>query len=516
MAPPNQTFLAKAEALKPTLTETIQHPIALVRTIADPTLPLGWRIETDAPIEALATRTYKRGDSFIVDFGGHRTGHLSFHLTGVGRGVDAPVRLRLTFGEVVTDVAEPFHPFHGMLSESWLPEEIITIDFLPQPVHLPRRYAFRFVKFDIIDTSPNFSARFEDLQAHALTSAQGTMPPLPANYPADLQRIDAVAAATLRDCMQTVFEDGPRRDQRLWMGDARLQALASYATFPNLDLVRRCLYLFAAYTRADGLIAADVYEKPVTSHGNEFLPDYCLFFVAALNDYLQHTSDTALPRELWPTAKRQIEILSQYVQPNGVFLAPRNLWVFIDWHPSLERTAAMHAVFLFGLRQALDLSQRLGLASETAHYPVLIERLEAAALTNFYDAPSGLFLSGDNRQVSLASQAWMALAEVGTLPVRQLALTTALARQDAIRPVTPFLYHYIVEALLVSNLHPQALTLLRTYWGGMIQAGADTFWEAYAPETPRLAPYGDFHINSFCHAWSCTPSYLLRKYPLPT
>jgi alpha-L-rhamnosidase len=25
-----------------------------------------------------------------------------------------------------------------------------------------------------------------------------------------------------------------------------------------------------------------------------------------------------------------------------------------------------------------------------------------------------------------------------------------------------------------------------------------------------LSPYGDVRNNSFCHAWSCTPSWLLR------
>ena len=54
--------------------------------------------------------------------------------------------------------------------------------------------------------------------------------------------------------------------------------------------------------------------------------------------------------------------------------------------------------------------------------------------------------------------------------------------------------------------------LMRAYWGGMLKAGADTFWEAYSPDNPRVAPYNDFHVNSFCHAWSCTPSYLLRTY----
>ena len=38
----------------------------------------------------------------------------------------------------------------------------------------------------------------------------------------------------------------------------------------------------------------------------------------------------------------------------------------------------------------------------------------------------------------------------------------------------------------------------------------NTFWKIYDPAQPLRSPYGDIHINSYCHAWSCTPSYLLR------
>jgi hypothetical protein len=48
------------------------------------------------------------------------------------------------------------------------------------------------------------------------------------------------------NCMQEVFEDGPKRDRRLWLGDLRLQALVNDVTFGHHDLVRRCLYLLPA------------------------------------------------------------------------------------------------------------------------------------------------------------------------------------------------------------------------------------------------------------------------------
>ena len=66
-----------------------------------------------------------------VDFGEHLTGYLSFRALPAGSVADSPLRLRLTFGEVPTDVAEPLHPYTGWISAAWLPEETVTVDDLP-------------------------------------------------------------------------------------------------------------------------------------------------------------------------------------------------------------------------------------------------------------------------------------------------------------------------------------------------------------------------------------------------
>src|SRR5689334_14854252 len=209
-------WLSQAQALTPTLSQTEQAPVGLVHFTADPSLVLRYRVERDSS-GSLEERLLKKGDSFTLDFGGHRTGHFSFDLIGEGRGVDAPVRLRLTFGEVPTDVAEPLYPYTGLLAIGWLPDEVINVDYLPQSVHMPRRYAFRFVKVEVIDTSSTSAVRFRNVRATALTSS-GVAPAALRTGDDLLDRIDAVGVATLRDCMQTVFEDGPRRDQRLWLG----------------------------------------------------------------------------------------------------------------------------------------------------------------------------------------------------------------------------------------------------------------------------------------------------------
>ncbi len=503
-------LVAVAERLRPALRETLQRPLLLVRPVAAPSLALRWRMESDGPAEALADRLLKKGDVFTLDFGGHRTGYLSFRLVGVGRGVDAPARLRFTFGEIPTDVAEPLYPYKGALSSAWLPDEVVNVEYLPQDVRLPRRYAFRYVKVEVLDTSPNFGVRFEQLHAHAVTSAEGTLPPLPGSVPDDLRRIDEVAAATLRDCMQTTFEDGPRRDQRLWIGDLRVQALTNYVTFNNTSLVKRSLYLLAAFPRDDGSIPACVFEKPFPIQGHEYIGDYAVLYGVAVLEYVRATGDVEAARDLWPTVKKQLELVGRWVSADGLFVDPGGVWIFIDWNDALDRTASMHGVLLYAYRQAMELARLLGLESDVAAYGERVTTMATAARAAFYDSTRRVFVSGPRRQISMASQAWLAIAGVATKEQGAATLSAALKTPGVVQARTPYLTHYVVDAMLTCGLQTEALELVRSYWGGMVAAGAETFWEAYAPDDPLLSPYGDHHINSYCHAWSCTPSYFIR------
>ena len=78
--------------------------------------------------------------------------------------------------------------------------------------------------------------------------------------------------------------------------------------------------------------------------------------------------------------------------------------------------------------------------------------------------------------------------------------------------VTPYMYHHFIEALFQSGLPDLAKKYLQGYWGRMLEDGADTFYELYDPENKAASPYGDRLANSFCHAWSGTPAYFIRKY----
>ena len=52
---------------------------------------------------------------------------------------------------------------------------------------------------------------------------------------------------------------------------------------------------------------------------------------------------------------------------------------------------------------------------------------------------------------------------------------------------------------------------MKSYWGAMLKEGDVTYGEVFDPETPDYSPYEDKAIESRCHAWSCTPSYFIRR-----
>ena len=102
-----------------------------------------------------------------------------------------------------------------------------------------------------------------------------------------IREIDQVGLATLKECMQTVYEDGPKRDRRLWIGDLYLESLANMYSFKNDSLTKHCLYLLAGLSYQRGVAPSNVFERPTPHPQNNPLFDYALIYNAALKEYVQ-------------------------------------------------------------------------------------------------------------------------------------------------------------------------------------------------------------------------------------
>ena len=201
------------------------------------------------------------GESVTIDLGNHYVGRFSFKMWYADEYIDAPVRMEVRFLECERELADDYSEFNSGLCRSWLQDEIINVD-VPGVYSMPRRYAARYVQIKVI-AAPR-ALVLSDFVFEAETSAdEATLLPYTTGD-AELSLIDKIAVNTLKNCMQRVFEDGPKRDRRLWIGDLRLEALANYYTFDNEELVKRCLYLFAAAEpNKHGILPGYIYENPI-------------------------------------------------------------------------------------------------------------------------------------------------------------------------------------------------------------------------------------------------------------
>ncbi len=453
----------------------------------------------------------KAGDSFVLDLGNHYVGYFSFNMGYLEEYIDAPVRLSVKFLERESEIDEDFSVYNGWLCRSWLQDEVINVDF-PGEYKMPRRYAARYVKIEVLYSPKPLT--LSGFKFTAVTSADESKLKSADIKDPELKKIDEVAVNTLKNCMQRVFEDGPKRDRRLWIGDLRLEALANYYTFGHTSLVRRCLYLFAAADRNEhGFMPGYVYENPIFFSGNWYLEDYSLLYVCTLCDYLAHTEDEKTFLELYPVAKSIMDATHSILDENGIAIAPTtDEDIFIDWCEGLEKKTAFMGVYLYTLDLWVKALKSLNM-EETVEYG---ERLTAGRLA----AKKNLFSSDrcapineyDKGQYSVHATAWLILGGAIEGEEAKRAIMLALSDEDSLKPFTPYMHHYTAEALIRCGLTDEAERYIRSIWGDMVRMGADTFFEAYSKGDPAFSPYGDSKVNSMCHAWSCTPTYFIRKF----
>ncbi len=511
-----EEWLSKAEHNMPKLIIQEKRPQKVVKVVGDNTFYQGWKIVPAGDIKSFYGMAFPKNTAIILDFGEHLTGHLSFSLASGKKTPDSPARLRFTFGEVPSEMAVPFDPYPGTLSRAWLQDETITVTTVPGTVTIPRRVAFRYLKIEIV-AAPSYDFSFSDIVCFATTSA-GDMPEsLPVSVPQRIRDIEHTALVTLKECMQTVYEDGPKRDRRLWIGDLYLESLGNNYSFQQFDITRRCLYLIASVCNSQGYLFPNVFEKPSPhAEGLIVLYEYALLFGPTLKDYLEASGDKATAKDLWPVVKKQNDIIHKYLGKDNIMdfnKLQKDFWVFMDWRDGLHKEVAVQGVALFALQQTLELAKMLGCEDEVADLPGRIKSMKSAARETFLDKGTGLYIGKLNKQTSYASQIWMILGGVATGKDGAKALTALETANDVCYPGTPYLYHYYIQALINCGLHAEAKEKLLTYWGGMVEKGADTFWEAYDPNNDFISPYKFYPINSYCHAWSCTPVYFIRKYP---
>jgi alpha-L-rhamnosidase len=460
---------------------------------------------------------------FTPDFGKHLVGNVSFKIKDIGPMQDAVLRFKVTFGEIPSDLGLPVEPYTGSLSRGWMQDFQCDVSY-DGCYTFNRRITARYMKIEAVGTSIYSDFCFDNITFEATTSAGKSKAQLASTTPQIFKDIARVSENTLKDCMQGVFEDGPKRDQRLWMGDLYLEALANTASFKEYNVTKRCLYLLAGLANPDnGLLYSNMVEYPKPHAQQTFFVDYALSYILTLNDYLKATGDTETARDLWPVVKNQINtILAKAIDNNHLYANTGYQYkgmmvsiVFFDWAPvTLDNHAAIQGLLAHSIDCAYNIAKVIGKTDDVKAYPATAKQLRKAGYKAYWDAKKQIVVSGKERQESYTATSWAVLGDLIKGNEAQKAIRNVMQSNTAIKPGTPYANHFLVAAMLHCGMNSEAKKYVEDYWGGMVRLGADTFWEYYVPDNHLFSSYNGYTLlNSYCHAWSCTPIYFIVNYP---
>lgn len=335
-------------------------------------------------------------------------------------------------------------------------------------------------------------------------------------------RAYAIGRRTLQLCMHEHYEDCPWREQALYAGDSRNQALFGYYAFGNYDFSAACFELLGRGMRDDGLL-----ELTAPARVGLTIPSFSLLWITDLAEHWLYSGSSRLFDLFQPQIETMLArgLAHKHDTPSGLY-RPQNLadtWHLYDWMDGLAGHAdpqaadrLLDAAYNLHLHEALRnyawMLETAGMGARAQQLTQQAQALGAAIIRNFWDDDQGAFATfidqGQRRHYADMVQV-MALA-AGLAPEGAEPRLLHFLTEGSGYPLT--FYTLLYQALALRDRGPDARAFMAEtisrYWEPMLLAGATSFWE-----TPRG---GDDFTNagSLCHGWSALPVYYYGAYVL--
>ncbi len=328
----------------------------------------------------------------------------------------------------------------------------------------------------------------------------------------ELNKIWEVGAYTMHLTTREFFIDGIKRDRWVWSGDAIQSYLMNYYLFFDSESVKRTIWLLRG-------------KDPVTAHSNTIM-DYTFYWFLSIYEYYLYTGDKHFVSQIYPRMQTMMDYVLGRTNADGMVEGLLGDWVFVDWadFPMSKQGALSFEQILFckSLETMKTCAELLENAADAAKYGELAEALRAKLLPTFWDEEHQAFIhnvENGKRSGQINKFPNMFAMTLGYLDEEKKAsvMKHVMLNEKVLKITTPYMRFYELEAMCGMGYQTQVLQEMKDYWGGMLKAGATSFWEKYNPEesgTQHLAMYGRPYGKSLCHAWGASPVYLLGKYYL--
>ncbi len=322
-----------------------------------------------------------------------------------------------------------------------------------------------------------------------------------------LNRIWEVGAYTAHLNMLDSVWDGAKRDRGQWMGDLEVTGRVIEDVFAESDPINDVLAQLAG-------------PGPVAEHVNT-LAGYSAFWVVGLANYARAYGATQNVRDLHARLLELLAYMDKDVDGQGLFADLSGSNPFVDWSEDLsdktpESLRAVHFEYVLAYREAAWLLRTLGDSTNANHWEQRAEVLTAAAQNHLLNPATHTF--GDRWQTNAMAVLADAATEAQKQAIWSSVLSSITHMQTTRHTITPYYGDYVLQAMAATGHRSEALDWILQYWGGMLDEGATSFWEAYDPSWPK----DNFHAYlqadgktgyyvSLAHGWSSGPTAWLMQ-----
>ena len=452
--------------------------------------------QADLTNNGLCVLTSKKSErpSIILDFGRELHGGLQL-VTGL-MNKNSPVKVRLRFGESVSETMSEIDTIHGATNDHAMRDFEIMLPWLGKLE--VGNTGFRFVKIDLLDDDTELLLKevraiftFRDISYLGSFKCNDEL----------LNKIWMTGAYTVHLNMQDYLWDGIKRDRLVWVGDLHPETSTISSVFGNNEVVRKSLDL-----------SRDITPLPNWMNG---LSSYSMWWVIIHRDWYYNNGDLSYLKQQKAYLSKLLPLICAKIDSNNSEILDAR---FLDW-PSSENPKGIHA----GLQALMVLSLTAGadlcrILQDHATEKLCIETVRRLK----QNVPD---INKSKQAAALLTLAGMVSPETANKEVIGVG---------GAENFSTFYGYYMLKAKAMAGDYQGSLDNIRQYWGAMLNLGATTFWEDFnlkwlpnAARVDEIVPpekidihgsYGAYCYKGFrhslCHGWASGPTPWLTEYVL--
>jgi hypothetical protein len=259
--------------------------------------------------------------------------------------------------------------------------------------------------------------------------------------------------------------------------------------------------------------------------------DFSFNLIGALKEYYLYSGDIELMNELMLHVQKFASCLTAYMDSDGLIDSSlANGTVFLDWSKDIDKAGksvilnAFYSKFLEDYELLLTITGQVNtnLKSTRAKVKETINKLMFDRTRQVY---RDTILGGKLSSHASMHAAYAAVYSDFVTQNQHEFLENAARTLGNSTPYGPAYFMIIFDAMNKAGDRSQIMDRIVSYWGGMLDRGATSWWEVFDSKGPAwMYPHPflgntptyekDWIPTSSCHGWGCVPGYAIPRYLL--